>query len=269
MAAIRRPPRVTISRSCPSASPNSASSASISASSAARSNSSSIAAAERPSRSTWSLEREQPPLVDADHLEGAVAAVEPVVLERHHRLGGRGDRPVDARQLSEVARHRRGEAIWPGSSPSPPSDRAYLGIRGGLRWRTSSTARSRSSRSSSPSPAPAFGERPGDHRCHDPRGEELGWWELVVEDAQQALDQARVARPCAPPSPASGEGCVRRPCPGRTSTSPRRRESRQDHQSRRTRSGVRGAVEGALDRAAPARPPGAGRRRSPGRGSGP
>ena len=43
--------------------------------------------------------------VEPDHLEDAVAAVEPVVLERQRGLGGRGDRAVDASQLGEFRIH--------------------------------------------------------------------------------------------------------------------------------------------------------------------
>ena len=44
-------------------------------------------------------------LVEADHLEGAVAAVEAVVLEGDRRRRRRRNRPVDARQLFEGPGH--------------------------------------------------------------------------------------------------------------------------------------------------------------------
>ena len=71
-----------------------------------RSNSRRRAAAERSRRATWSADREGAAGVEADHLEGAVAAVEAVVLEADRRLGGRRDLAVDAGQLGEVRRHR-------------------------------------------------------------------------------------------------------------------------------------------------------------------
>jgi hypothetical protein len=51
--------------------------------------------------------------IEADYLEGAVAAVEPIVLQSHRGLGGRGDLPVDAGQLFEALGHA-GEATWSG-----------------------------------------------------------------------------------------------------------------------------------------------------------
>src|SRR2546423_871124 len=53
-------------------------------------------------------ERERPPLVEADDLEDAVAAVDAIVANRDDRLGRGSDLPVDADDL--VRRHRR-EAI--------------------------------------------------------------------------------------------------------------------------------------------------------------
>ena len=44
-------------------------------------------------------ERERSPPIEADHLEGAVAAVEAIVSQRHHCLGDRRDLAVDACQL--------------------------------------------------------------------------------------------------------------------------------------------------------------------------
>ena len=63
-------------------------------------------------------------VVEPDHLEGAVAPVETVVLHGDGRLGGRGDRPVDAGQLFEALAH---------------SGRGYLvAIRGGCESRSDS-----------------------------------------------------------------------------------------------------------------------------------
>src|SRR4051794_38641033 len=50
-------------------------------------------------------------LVEPDHLEGTVAAVEAVVLEADRRVRGRGDLPVDAGQLFDDCGHA-GEALW-------------------------------------------------------------------------------------------------------------------------------------------------------------
>ena len=60
-------------------------------------------AAERSSRPKMLLERERLPVVDADHLEHAVAAEQPLVGGRDHRLGGEHDLAVE-----------RGRARWPG-----------------------------------------------------------------------------------------------------------------------------------------------------------
>ena len=84
--AIRRPPRVTTSRSARSSSGRSASRALISERSAPRSNSSSIAAAEPASRARWSSSAERPAAVELDHLEGTVAAQQAVVEDRDRRL---------------------------------------------------------------------------------------------------------------------------------------------------------------------------------------
>src|SRR6266576_5467128 len=50
-------------------------------------------------------QRERLSLVEPDHLESAVAAVEAVVLEADRRLGRRRDRAVDAAQLFEALAH--------------------------------------------------------------------------------------------------------------------------------------------------------------------
>ena len=50
-------------------------------------------------------QRERLAPVEADHLEGAVAAVEAVVLEADRRLGRRRDLAVDAGQLFEALAH--------------------------------------------------------------------------------------------------------------------------------------------------------------------
>ena len=87
---MRRPPRVTISRSCPSTAPASASSAAIS-----RLQRGAVELElDRRRRALEPVEvvdeRERLALVEADHLEGAVAAVEAIVLESDRRLGRSG-----------------------------------------------------------------------------------------------------------------------------------------------------------------------------------
>ena len=86
MAAIRRPPRVTTTRSSASGSASSASSASISALSDVEVER--RAGSPRPSAEPLEVlvEREGVAAVELDHLEGAVAAQQPVVEDRDRRL---------------------------------------------------------------------------------------------------------------------------------------------------------------------------------------
>ena len=102
----RRPPRVSTMRRQPSNSPppRASSSSGISASSSARGTRPARRrfAAERSSRSRWSASANGRPVVDADHLEGPVAAQQTLVGGGNRELVGGGDPPVDRAQLGRL-----------------------------------------------------------------------------------------------------------------------------------------------------------------------
>ena len=76
------------------------------------------------------LESERPPVVDADHLERAVAADQPLVGDRNRRLGGEHDVPVERGQRAGTrSRHAR-EPTSPRVGrpiPRPADDRRRRG----------------------------------------------------------------------------------------------------------------------------------------------
>ena len=142
ISAMRRPPRVTSSRSWRVGVAVALEQGARSRPRAgARSTGSSIAAAERSSRSRWSSSANGRPRVEPDHLEDAVAAVEAVVAQRDRRLGGRGDRAVDRGQLLQGHRREAIRAI--ARRLEPPSRRARSRSPGpGRRRRTARRSRS-------------------------------------------------------------------------------------------------------------------------------
>ena len=67
-------------------------------------------------------QRERPALVQPDDLEHPVASVETVVADRHHRLLGRCDPPVDADDLSQGHRRARLSKMRVSSRVTPLRD---------------------------------------------------------------------------------------------------------------------------------------------------